>query len=261
METLSLRKQALLYIVASLDEELASLRRDIEALEPSGGVGFPVEIHRVGVGPERAGEAMAGLLANARRRPQGVLMLGVAGAVQLGMETGEMLLAESYALDPAVGDAEPVKPDPDMLQMAGAASVAARMPVNRSSSLTVDHLVTGGPERQELREKFDVASINMEDHAVATAAMKADVPFISVRVVLDIAEQRLPDYLPKLSKGRNTVFSEILAKPWRIPTLVKLKGQMDLCQSVLGRFAMSYLKLEAERIRSAREKAAAEAIY
>ena len=103
METLSLRKQALLYIVASLDEELASLRRDIAALEPSGGVGFPVEIHRVGVGPERAGEAMAGLLANARRRPQGVLMLGVAGAVQLGMETGEMLLAESYALDPAVG--------------------------------------------------------------------------------------------------------------------------------------------------------------
>ena len=36
---------------------------------------------------------------------------------------------------------------------------------------------------------------------------------------------------------------------------------MDLCQSVLARFAMSYLKLEAERRRSAREKAAAEAIY
>ena len=251
----------MLYIVASMEEELAGLRRDIEAVESSGGVGLPVEIHRVGIGPERAGEAMAAVLANSRRRSQGVLMLGVAGAVQLGMETGEMLLAESYMLDPAVGEAEPVVPDPEMLQMAGAASVAARMPVNRSSSLTVDHLVSEMLERQDLRDRFGVASINMEDHAVATAAREADVPFISVRVILDIAEQRLPGYLPKLSKGRNTVFSEILAKPWRIPTLVKLKGQMDLCQSVLARFAMSYLKLEAERRRSAREKAAAEAIY
>ena len=244
-----------------MDEELTGLRRDIEALEPSGGVGFPVEIHRVGIGPERAGKAMAEVLAKSRRRPQGVLMLGVAGAVQLGMETGEMLLAESYMLDPAVGEAAPLMPDPEMLQLAGAASIAARMPVNRSSSLTVDHLVSEGSERQAIREKFGVATINMEDHAVASAAMDAEVPFLSVRVVLDIAEQKLPGYLPKLSRGRNTVFSEILAKPWRIPTLVKLKGQMDLCQSVLARFAMSYLKLEAERRRSAREKAAAEAIY
>ena len=251
----------MLYIVASMEEELFSLRRDIETLEPSGGAGIPVEIHCVGIGPKRAGEAMTDVLAKARRRPQGVLMLGVAGAVQLGMETGEMLLAESYMLDPAVGEAEPVRPDPDMLQMAGAASVASRMPVNRSSSLTVDHLVSERQERLELRERFGVASINMEDHAVATAARQADVPFISVRVILDIAEQQMPGYLPKLARGRNTVFSEILAKPWRIPTLVKLKGQMDLCQSVLARFAMSYLKLEAERRRSAREKAAAEAIY
>lgn len=251
----------MLYIVASMEEELSGLRRDIEALEQSGGVGFPVEVHRVGVGPERAGPAMAAVLDNSRRRPQGVLMLGVAGAVQLGMETGEMLLAESYMLDPAVGEAGPLRPDPGMLQQAGAASVASRMPVNRSSSLTVDHLVSQRQERLELGERFGVASINMEDHAVATAAMEAEVPFISVRVVLDIAEQQLPGYLPKLAKGRNTVFSEILAKPWRIPTLVKLKGQMDLCQSVLARFAMSYLKLEAERRRSAREKAAAEAIY
>ena len=146
---------------------------------------------------------MADLLARSRRRPQGVLMLGVAGAVQLGMETGEMLLAESYMLDPAVGEAEPVRPDPEMLQQAGAASIAARMPVNRSSSLTVDHLVSERhPNASTIRERFGVASINMEDHAVATAAMEAEVPFLSVRVILDIAEQRLPGYLPKLSKGQ-----------------------------------------------------------
>jgi hypothetical protein len=101
----------------------------------------------------------------------------------------------------------------------------------------------------------------MEDHAVASAAANAGVPFLSVRVVLDTAEQTLPGYLPGLSRKRNVVLTEIMLKPWRIPTLMRLKSQMDLCQTVLTRFGMSYLEREAERRRRHREKVASEAIY
>ena len=252
----------LLYIVASMEEELAGLRREMEALEPSGGVGFPVEVHRVGIGPKRAGAAMAAALANGKRRPQGVLLLGVAGAVDPGMETGEMVLAGSYQRD--TGDepaAEAVMPDPAMVKLAEAAAASSRIPPSRTSSLTVDHLILENWERQQLRDKYGVASVNMEDHAVAGAARDAGVPFISVRVILDTAEQRLPGYLPKLSRGRNAILTEVLMKPWRIPMMLHLKSQMDLCQAVLTRFGMSYLKLEAERRRSVREKASADAIY
>ena len=110
----------LLYIVASMEEELAGLRREMEALEPSGGVGFPVEVHRVGIGPKRAGAAIAAALANGKRQPQGVLMLGVAGAVDPGMETGEMVLAGSYVRDsgdePAVEAAIPEPAMPAMIE-------------------------------------------------------------------------------------------------------------------------------------------------
>ena len=251
----------MLYIVASMEEELAGLRRELEALEASGGLGFPVEFHRVGIGPKRSGAAMADVLAKGKRRPQGVLLLGVAGALDGAMETGEMVLAGSYLRDSEEDAKNPVFPDASMLQHAESASVASRMPVSRTPSLTVDHLIAELPERQHLREKYGVASVNMEDHAVATSAGEAGVPFISVRVILDTADQRLPGYLPGLSKGGNAILTEVLLKPWRIPTLRRLKSQMDLCQAVLARFGMSYLKLEADRRRSVREKAAAEAIY
>ena len=181
------------------------------------------------------------------------------------METGELTLAGTYALDSgkseAGGAAESLAPDPAMLEVAEAAAAASRMPVNRGSSLTVDHLVAEGWEREQLRERYGVVSVNMEDHAVAAAAREAGAPFLSARVILDTAEQRLPGYLPGLSRNRNAVLTEVLAKPWRIPTLLRLKSQMQLCQSVLTRFGMSYLQLEAERRRSVREKASADAIY
>ncbi len=251
----------MLYVVASMEEELAGLRRELKALKPSRGANVPVEFHLVGIGPKRAGASMAAALSNGKRRPQGVLMLGVAGAVEPGMETGEMILADSYVLDSGDEAARNIAPDPAMLEVAGAAAATARMPVNRGNSLTVNHLIAEGWERQQLREKYGVASVNMEDHAVAAAARDVGTPFLSVRVILDTAEQRLPGYLPGLSRSRNAILTEVLMRPWRIPTLRRLKSQMELCQAVLTRFGLSYLQLEADRQRSVREKAAAEAIY
>ena len=251
----------MLFVVASMVPELTGLQREVETVDSSRGVGIPVEFHFVGVGPRRAGGTMAEVLANAKRRPEGVLMLGVAGAVDTSMRSGDIILADTYALDSDGDSATDISPDPEMLQVAEAVAVNLRVPVTRSSSLTVDHLIVEDRERRELREKFGVGSVNMEDHTVAAAAKKAGVPFLSVRTVLDTAEQRIPSYLPGLSRSRNAVFTEILFKPWRIPTLMRLKKQMDLCQSVITRFGMTYFKLEAERRRSAREKAATEAIY
>ena len=251
----------MLFVVASMEPELSGLQRELEALESARGIGIPVEFHFVGVGPRRAGNTMAEALSRSKRKPEGVLMLGVAGAVDPEMDSGEVILADSYALDTKEDTATDISPDPDMLQVAEATAADLRMPVSRASSLTVDHLIVDGWERRELREKYRVGSVNMEDHAVASAARKADVPFLSVRTVLDTAEQSIPGYLPGLSKGRSAVFTAIMLKPWRIPTLMRLKSQMDLCQSVLTRFGMTYFKKESERRRSIREQQAREAIY
>ena len=251
----------MLYVVASMEPELASLQREFDALESPRGAKAPVEFHFIGVGPKRAGAAMTEVLKKAKRRPEAVLMLGVAGAVNPGMDSGDLILADTYALDAEGDGVENISPDTEMLELAEATAAELRMPVSRASSLTVNHLIVESSERQQLRDKYQVGSVNMEDYAVAVAVGKAGVPFLSVRVILDTAEQSLPGYLPGLSKKRNAALTEILLKPWRIPTLWKLKSQMDLCQAVLTRFGLSYLEREAERRKIYREKTASEVPY
>ena len=157
-----------------MDEELDGLRRELAARSRHlpGGAGFPVECRRLGVGPRRAGDAMAEALSGARRMPSAALMLGVAGAVEPGLETGRLLLADSYVLD-AVGESpESIAPSAEMLAAAVAAAADVGMAAHRGASLTVDHLVCDGAERRRLRECYGAASVNMEDYAVAAAAHK-----------------------------------------------------------------------------------------
>ena len=251
----------MLYVVASMRPELDRLQRELQAQGESRAVEFPMEFHFVGIGPRQSGQTMAEALVKGKRPPDGVLMLGVAGAVDPAMETGEIILAESYALDADKDPAKAIRPDPEMMELAEAAAAEARMPVSHSSSLTVDHLITEGWERQQLRLEHGVGSVNMEDHAVAAAAENAGVPFLSVRVILDMAHQTLPGYLPGLSRSRHAMLTDVLLQPWRIPTLLRLKSQMELCQSVITRFGMSYFQLETQRRKRAKEKAASEAIY
>ena len=83
----------------------------------------------------------------------------------------------------------------------------------------------------------------MEDYRAAQAAQENGIPFMSVRVVLDTANQSLPGYLPGLAKSPYKVITNVLLIPWRIPTMLKLKKQLQLCQAVLTNFGMAYLKV------------------
>ncbi len=77
----------------------------------------------------------------------------------------------------------------------------------------------------------------------AEAARENGVPFLSVRVVLDTASQSLPGYLPGLAKSPYKVITNVVLMPWRIPTMLGLKNQLQLCQSVLTNFGMAYLRV------------------
>ena len=161
------------------------------------------------------------------------------------METGDLLLADRHALQNGAsqGAGQAIKPDAEMLQSAQKAALELSVPIFNGGSLTVDHLVTGPHEREALRTEYQVYSVNMEDYRAAEAAQNAGVPFLSVRVVLDTASQRLPGYLPGLARSRYKVVTKILLMPWRIPTMLRLKRQLQLCQAVLTNFGVSYLKV------------------
>ena len=235
----------MLIVVASMEQELTGLRRELREIENATGISSQVEFQVLGVGPERAGAAMAALLEDRRSKVDGVLLVGVAGGVDPKLETGDLLLADRHALQNGAsqGAGQAIKPDADMLQSAQKAALELSVPIFNGGSLTVDHLVAEPHEREFLRTEYQVYSVNMEDYRAAEAAQNAGVPFLSVRVVLDTASQRLPGYLPGLARSRYKVVTKILLMPWRIPTMLHLKRQLQLCQAVLTNFGVSYLKV------------------
>ena len=227
---------------------MTGLRRELREIEDATGISSQVEFQVLGVGPERAGAAMAALLEDRpsrRSKVDGVLLVGVAGGVDPELETGDLLLADRHALQNGAsqGAGQAIKPDTDMLQSAQKAALELSVPIFNGGSLTVDHLVAEPHEREALRTEYQVYSVNMEDYRAAEAAQNAGVPFLSVRVVLDTASQRLPGYLPGLARSRYKVVTKILLMPWRIPTMLRLKRQLQLCQAVLTNFGVSYLKV------------------
>ena len=235
----------MLIVVASMEQELTGLRRELREIEDATGISSQVEFQVLGVGPERAGAAMAALLENRRSKIDGVLLVGVAGGVDPELETGDLLLADRHALQNGAsqGAGQAIKPDAEMLQSAQKAALELSVPIFNGGSLTVDHLVAKPHEREALRTEYQVYSVNMEDYRAAEAAQNAGVPFLSVRVVLDTTSQRLPGYLPGLARSRYKVVTKILLMPWRIPTMLRLKRQLQLCQAVLTNFGVSYLKV------------------
>lgn len=227
---------------------MTGLRRELREIEDATGISSQVEFQVLGVGPERAGAAMAALLEDRpsrRSKVDGVLLVGVAGGVDPELETGDLLLADRHALQNGAsqGAGQAIKPDTDMLQSAQKAALELSVPIFNGGSLTVDHLVAEPHEREALRTEYQVYSVNMEDYRAAEAAQNAGVPFLSVRVVLDTASQRLPGYLPGLARSRYKVVTKILLMPWRIPAMLRLKRQLQLCQAVLTNFGVSYLKV------------------
>ena len=231
-------------MVASMNQELIGLRQELLEIEDATGVHPQVELQVLGVGPDRAGNALAGLLEERRPDNDSVLNLGVAGGVNPALESGDLLLADRYALQDGAskGAGQALRPDPKMLEAAEQTALDLSMPVCNGGALTVDHLVGEPEERQDIRAQYQVDSVNMEDYRMAEASQNAGVPFLSARVVLDTASERLPGYLPGLAKSRYMVVTNVLLMPWRIPTMLRLKRQLQLGQMVLTNFAVAYMK-------------------
>ncbi len=104
-------------MAASMEQELTGLRQEMLEIEDAIGAHPRVEFRVLGVGPERAGGALAALLDTCGSDVDGVLILGVAGGVDPKLESGDLLLADRYSLQngSALGAGQAIRPDPQML--------------------------------------------------------------------------------------------------------------------------------------------------
>ena len=261
----------MLTIVASMEHEVAGLRRELNALgAQAAGPTPPVDVQVIGIGKEESQPRVRSLLERRRpsrlhymagdRGPDGLLLLGFAGAVDSGLPTGALCLSTRYyraaqaeRVSPISGAAKQsaghpyftgdfIEPDQRMWQQSADAAGEAGVRVSHLDSLTVDSLVSGAEEKASLGQSYPVGLVNMEDYWVAAAAAEAGVPFLSARVILDTANQTLPAYLPGLAGSPLRPILTALSMPWRIPDLIQLGLQFRLARAVLTRFALSYIQ-------------------
>jgi len=74
--------------------------------------------------------------------------------------------------------------------------------------LTVDHVVRSPDQRRELGRRYDATACDMETIAVAEACRRQKVGFLSVRVISDAVDDRLPPEIELLTK-RKTVAGKL----------------------------------------------------
>ena len=107
-------------------------------------------------------------------------------------------------------------------------------------------MISSPEQKKSIADAYPVGIVVMEDYWVAEVAAAFGVAFLSARVVLDIAKQVLPPWLLGLSRSKQRAALSLAAKPWRIPTVVRLARQYPVVQETLTRFALNFLAEAAE---------------
>ncbi len=171
----------------------------------------------VGVG--RAGLARLHELLRADR-PEALVGVGVAGALDRSLAPGDVALVEHTRL--AAGG-KSFTADAALLRVLAVRCRGAALAVRSGGALTVD----GPLHDPELRDYYARHSgcrvVDMESARWAAAAAGAGVPFAAVRVVSDRAELALPDLRHRLLRPSGTVrwarWARALARSgrWRRP--------------------------------------------
>lgn len=169
-----------------------------------------------GVGPQAAS-------AGARRLIEagccGLVSFGLAGALQIGVPVGTLVLAE------AVVTREGAVLETDRAWRQRLQGIAGAPRVGRIAG--VDAAVCVPAEKSGLADATGTLAVDMESHAVAAVAVAAGVPFVVIRAIGDASTESVPAWLPAAldETGRPrfpAILSGLLRRPGDLPALVRL---------------------------------------
>ena len=229
-------------IVASMDREVLGLRKALEAKSAASVQAGSFLVHVTGVGKERALKGIKDVLCGPSR-PALILSLGFAGALREGLFTGDLVLARRLC---AVGEDDALDPDLSLLDLAQEAVRHSDAPRHfTADSLTVSHVVSSVAEKGRLARDTTAWVANMEDYWLGRTAIQEGIPFLSVRAVLDTAQQELPPFLAGLeNKGALRQTIELMAHgitdPRRVLRVAILSKQARLAQDRLTAFGLLF---------------------
>ena len=160
---------------------------------------------------------LATLLEARAGEAEGIISIGIAGALAPGLQPGDWIVAS------AVRDGEDIWPtDP-----AWYARLAALLPGARGGvQLGRDAMVPSAAEKAALHHATGAIGVDMESHLAARAARRHGVPFAIARVVSDAADRDLPvaaqrGMRPDGGVDIPAVLRALAADPRQLPALIR----------------------------------------
>ena len=147
----------------------------------------------------------------------GVISIGIAGALAVGLPVGQWVVADAVLVD-----GESLSTDP-----AWTSRLAARLPeAARGVLLGVNAMVAEATQKASLHSTTGAVAVDMESHIVARVARRHRLPFAAARVISDAAHHDLP---PAVLVGMKSdggmdlpaVLRSLLANPGQLPALIR----------------------------------------
>lgn len=225
-----------LLVVAAERQEFEGIRRRVSALRP---LALPVDYaaegelreHRLALVANGAGPRLAGRAVDAACggwKVDAVISTGFCGGLDPGLAVGQVIAASE------IEARESGKRYPAYLPQETASAPA------RGSILSMDRVAVSVEEKKALRAT-GAAAVEMEAAGVAERARCHGIPFYCIRVVSDAAGESMPlDFnLYRTAEGRfkrGAIARAALAKPFRIPGLLRLRRQARIASMRLGEF-------------------------
>jgi hypothetical protein len=175
-------------------------------------------------------------LGNVPYRPKRTLLAGFSGALQEGLNVGDLILATEF-LDPK-GERWPATWLPPSDWQPG---------IRRGRLLTTAHLISDPEEKRRLGRQYDALAVDMESAVAARLCHRHGVPFGCLRVISDDWDTPISPRLVDLLRHGRVALPRLLAAVLRSPRLVREMWQLArhtrIAAQQLGRGLGEWMRL------------------
>jgi len=205
-------------IAAAVDTEIQAMRKHLKDLSPGKintsrvwkGLwkGERICLLRTGVGPKKAGRTLKNVLSGGQHF-QGIISIGFAGALNSGYKVGDIVIPEEIQTVSPLPEKR-FAPDRDLFQKACDAARQQNWRFHTDRMITSVSVISDCREKDLLGKKHDAGSVEMESAVIAENAVKASIPFVVVRVILDEVNFSLPDALQVLGWVQKKEFVRVI---------------------------------------------------
>jgi len=154
-----------------------------------------------------------------------IISIGVSGAIIEELQFADIIIQPIIYSITEPEQQNHISISTDFIQKAVSVLAEKNILFSQKNGLTVDRVIATPDEKAKLK-LYPVSLIDMESYTVAIIAQKFDVPLISIRLILDTMNDRLPDFSLFTDDFAQLKFFALLKELVKKPTLL-----MELVQT------------------------------